>query len=96
MYRSALKGLFFSCGKIALVVQIFSRKHNIPQIRKQSPKIIFVAVRCLKIIHHDFNSVDFAQLGHTFPLPHNATWGSTQIKAPRNESYPNSVVNGLA
>ena len=35
-------------------------------------------------MHHNSMSVNFIRFGHTFPLPHNATWGNTQIKTIRN------------
>ena len=43
-----------------------------------------MAVKSLNTMHHDSMSVNFVRFGHTFPLPHNATWGNTQIKTIRN------------
>ena len=45
---------------------------------------ISMAVKSLNTMHHDSMSVNFVRFGHTFPLPHNATWGNTQIKTIRN------------
>ena len=45
---------------------------------------ISMAVKSLNTMHHNSMSVNFIRFGHTFPLPHNATWGNTQIKTIRN------------
>ena len=43
-----------------------------------------MAVKSLNTMHHNSMSVNFVRFGHTFPLPHNATWGNTQIKTITN------------
>ena len=45
---------------------------------------ISMAVKSLNTMHHDSMSVNFVRFGYTFPLPHNTTWGNTQIKTIRN------------
>ena len=39
---------------------------------------ISMAVKSVNTMHHDSMSVNFVRFGHTFPLPHDATWGNTQ------------------
>ena len=56
---------------------------------------ISIAVKSLNTMHHESMSVNFVRFVHTFPIPHNATWGNTQIKTIRNGFYPNPVLKGL-
>ena len=45
---------------------------------------ISIAVKSLNTMHHESMSVNFVRFVHTIPLPHDATWGNTQIKTIRN------------
>ena len=59
---------------------------------------ISMAVKSLNTMHHDSMSVNFVRFGQTSPLPHNATWGNTQILTTKNElltefSYKGSCIS---